>query len=59
MGYCSDQARSEAAATAVTLEGGISVGMRCRECSHEWRYDVLITTDRNRDSGTLKTATAK
>ncbi len=31
---------------------GIRVAMRCRECGHEWRYDMPVTTDRKRDSGT-------
>ena len=36
-----------------TLENNvIRVGMRCRECSHEWRYDMPVTTESKRDSGT-------
>jgi RNase P subunit RPR2 len=36
---------------STTLEGGkISVGMRCRDCSHEWRYDMLVTEGK-RDNG--------
>lgn len=31
--------------------GSIKVGMRCRECHHEWRYDMPITAERKRDSG--------
>jgi len=32
--------------------GGIKVAMRCRACDHEWRFDMPVTTDRKRDSGT-------
>ena len=32
--------------------GAISVGMRCRECNHEWRFDMPVTVDSKRDSGT-------
>ena len=31
--------------------GSIKVGMRCRECGHEWRYDMPVTAERKRDSG--------
>ena len=31
--------------------GGISVGMRCTECGHEWRFEMAITTGTKRDSG--------
>ena len=24
--------------------GGIKVAMRCRECGHEWRFDMPVTT---------------
>ena len=29
----------------------IKVAMRCRECNHEWRFDMPVTTERKRDSG--------
>ena len=29
-----------------TLENNtLRVGMRCRECGHEWRYDLPVTAD--------------
>jgi hypothetical protein len=28
--------------------GGIKVAMRCRECQHEWRYDMPIKIDERR-----------
>ncbi len=31
--------------------GAIKVALRCRECGHEWRYDMPVTTERKRDSG--------
>ena len=31
--------------------GAISVALRCRACSHEWRYEMPVTTERKRDSG--------
>jgi len=31
--------------------GAIKVGMRCRECNHEWRFDMPVTTEGIRDSG--------
>jgi RNase P subunit RPR2 len=36
-----------------TVDGGvIRVGMRCRECNHEWRFDMPVTVSPKRDSGT-------
>ena len=32
--------------------GGIKVAMRCRKCGHEWRFDMPVTLDSKRDSGT-------
>jgi RNase P subunit RPR2 len=32
--------------------GAIAVAMRCRECGHEWRFDMPLTAERKRDSGT-------
>jgi len=29
---------------------GIKVALRCRECNHEWRYDMPVT-ERKPDSG--------
>ena len=26
--------------------GSISVALRCRDCSHEWRYEMPVATDR-------------
>lgn len=34
--------------------GAINVGMRCRYCNHEWRYDLAISTDPKRESGIHK-----
>lgn len=34
--------------------GAINVGMRCRYCNHEWRYDMAISTDPKRESGIHK-----
>ena len=31
--------------------GAIKVALRCRECQHEWRYEMPVTTERKRDSG--------
>jgi RNase P subunit RPR2 len=32
---------------STTMESGaIRVGMRCRECSHEWRYDMPIASEK-------------
>ena len=31
--------------------GAIAVAMRCRECNHEWRYDMPVTTEQKLDSG--------
>ena len=36
--------------------GGIKVGMRCRECGHEWRYDMPIKTEPKSDSGSHQAA---
>jgi hypothetical protein len=36
-----------------TLDNGtIRVGMRCRDCRHEWRFDMPVTTDSARGGGT-------
>jgi hypothetical protein len=32
--------------------GSIRVAMRCRECNHEWRFDMPVTAERKRESGT-------
>jgi hypothetical protein len=29
-----------------TADGATAVAMRCRKCSHEWRYDVHADTSR-------------
>ncbi len=35
-----------------TVQGGvIRVGMRCRECNHEWRFDMPVTLESKRESG--------
>jgi hypothetical protein len=31
--------------------GAIRVGMRCRDCNHEWRFDMPVTVASKRDSG--------
>jgi RNase P subunit RPR2 len=32
-------------AATTTPDGGTSVGMRCRHCGHEWRYEMEATVD--------------
>jgi DNA-directed RNA polymerase subunit M/transcription elongation factor TFIIS len=32
--------------------GAIEVAMRCRNCGHEWRFDMPITSDRRRGART-------
>ena len=34
----------------------IRVGMRCTACRHEWRFDMPVTTESKRDSGTHRAA---
>jgi hypothetical protein len=31
--------------------GGIKVAMRCRECGHEWRFDMPVAVERDRAGG--------
>jgi hypothetical protein len=31
--------------------GAIKVAMRCRDCGHEWRYDMPVAPDPKGDSG--------
>ncbi len=31
--------------------GGIKVAMRCRECNHEWRFNMPITSELKREGG--------
>jgi hypothetical protein len=31
--------------------GAIRVGMRCRDCNHEWRFVLPVTVASKRDSG--------
>jgi hypothetical protein len=38
-----------------TVESGaIRVGIRCRDCQHEWRFDMPVTVDSKRESGTRR-----
>lgn len=33
-------------------DASVRVGMRCRECGHEWTFDIPVMADRMLDSGT-------
>lgn len=35
-----------------TIKDGQSFAIRCRECGYEWRFDMPVTAERKRDSGT-------
>lgn len=41
--YQKAAAQGEPAGTSVGGGGGVNVGMRCRDCSHEWRFDLPAT----------------
>lgn len=46
-----DQVEGMPFMAATVIEGDvIRVGMRCRKCDHEWRFDMPVTIDRSRQS---------
>ena len=47
---CKDVAGMPFMAATQLHSGGISVALRCRECRHEWRYEMPVATDPLYDS---------
>jgi len=48
---CSQVAGMPFMAATVLENSGIKVAMRCGKCGHEWRFDMPVTTEPKRNSG--------